>query len=211
MHTIEPFYRWQNLYDASKDRNSPFFGREYSEYECQYTIYNYYIHPQWDYFGSDTLYLKILYVDYKKGYAIIELLGEWNDCLYNDIMFLKENVINPLIRKKINKFILIGEYVFNFHYSDDLYYQEWVEEIENGWIAAINFRQHVIQEFKQIALHRLLQFIPSANYFLNWRKFSPDGLFQTIQKILEFQLKAPSDIDPADENFLPQPEDTLDF
>lgn len=193
MHTIEPFDRWQHLYNAVEDKHSPFYGKTYSETEYKYTIYNYYIHPLWDYFGSDTLYLKILFTDYKNKFTIIELFGEWNDCLNNDIMLLKENAINFLINKKINKFILIGENVFNFHYSDDLYYLEWIEDIKDGWIAAINFRQYIITEFMQIGLHRLIKFIPTSNYFLNWRKFLPNELFQLISKIISNQLNAPTD------------------
>ncbi len=56
---------------------------------CTQTIYNYYIHPQWDDFGSRTLYLKVLLADYDEQYVIIELFGEWNDAIENDIMNLK--------------------------------------------------------------------------------------------------------------------------
>ena len=76
MHDIEPYYRWRSHYVASEDPRSPFHGRVYSEFQFTEKIYNYYIHPQWDGFGSATLYLKILYVDYDEGYAMIELIGE---------------------------------------------------------------------------------------------------------------------------------------
>jgi hypothetical protein len=61
-------------------------------------VYDHVIHPQWDNFGS-TLYLKLLFADYDEGYVIIELIGEWNDLLHNDIMFLKRNIIEPLMAK----------------------------------------------------------------------------------------------------------------
>ena len=105
MHTIEPFYNWQHLYQANQDPNSPFYGREYSEFEYSNTIYNYYIHPQWDDIGSDTLYIKILFVDYDEKYAIIELIGEWNDAINNDIMLLKRDYIDELNLQGINKYI----------------------------------------------------------------------------------------------------------
>ena len=89
MHAIEPFYNWQHLYVAAEDPDSPFYGREYSEFEFSNTIYNFYIHPQWDDMGSDTMYIKILFVDTVENYAIIELIGEWNDAINNDIMLLK--------------------------------------------------------------------------------------------------------------------------
>ena len=90
MHTLEPYYNWLHFYNSEEDERSPFFGRSHSEIEYSDTIYNHYIHPQWDYFGSETLYLKIIYTNYEKGIALIEFIGEWNDCLYNDIMFFKK-------------------------------------------------------------------------------------------------------------------------
>ena len=119
MHEIEPTQIWKNLYDTALDRNSPFYGERYSETECIHSIYNYYIHPEWDEMGSATLYLKILFADYSLGYCIIELMGEWNDVLYNDIMYLKRNVAEILLDAGINKFILIGENVLEFHGDDD--------------------------------------------------------------------------------------------
>ncbi len=76
MHDLEPFYGWRDYYVASEDPKSPFFEREYSEFEFSQKIYNHYIHPQWDNIDSQTLFLKILYAEYEEGYAIIELIGE---------------------------------------------------------------------------------------------------------------------------------------
>ena len=115
MHDIEPFYKWRDDYNSAEDDRSPFYGKEYSEFEFSETIYNFYIHPQWDFFGSPTLYLKIIYVDYDKNFAIIEFIGEWNDCITNDIMFLKREIIELLVAQDINKFILLGENILNFH------------------------------------------------------------------------------------------------
>jgi hypothetical protein len=100
MHELEPFYNWKHIYSADEDSRSVFFGREYSEFEFTQTVYNYFIHPQWDDFGSQTLYLKILMADYDLQYAIIELIGEWNDAIENDIMTLKRDVIDSLIAEK---------------------------------------------------------------------------------------------------------------
>ncbi len=129
MQEIEPFYNWLEYYTSEEDEASPFFGKEYNEFEFTNTIYNYFIHPQWDEFGSATLYLKVLLADYDTGVAIIEFIGEWNDTLYNDIMFLKRDVIDVFIGNGINKFILIGENVLNFHGGDDDYYEEWFDDI----------------------------------------------------------------------------------
>lgn len=79
MHSIEPYDRWRGIYDAAEDEKSPFFGREYHEFEFVNQVYNYVIHPQWDEFGSETLYCKILFVDDRQQVAILEFIGEWND------------------------------------------------------------------------------------------------------------------------------------
>ena len=104
MHDIEPYYHWRDNYVASEDEQSPFHGVEYSEFSFSNKIYNYLIHPQWESFGSPTLYLKVIYADYDEHYAIIEFIGEWNDCISNDIMHLKRNVIDPMIGCGIYKF-----------------------------------------------------------------------------------------------------------
>lgn len=187
MHLIEPFYNWRNLYVASEDERSPFFEVEYSEFEFTNQIYNYVIHPQWDQFGSATLYLKVLFVDYEKQFCIIEFIGEWNDCLYNDIMFLYRNVIEALLDSGINKYILIGENVLNFHYSDDSYYQEWCDEIEDGWIACINFRLQVVREFEN---GRIDYFMAMGGKFDNlpWRTVLPEKLFLIVENMMMRRL-----------------------
>lgn len=120
MHQIEPYANWLKYYDSSEDSQSPFYSKEYNYDLYMKTIYGYYIHPAWDSFGSETLYLKILYADYTEGYVILEFIGEWNDTINNDIMTLKRNFLEILMQERIRKFILIGENVFNFHGSDEL-------------------------------------------------------------------------------------------
>ena len=97
MQDIEPYYSWRHMYISSEDELSPFYGREYSEFEYSNTVYNYYIHPQWDDFGSTTLYMKVIFADYEQQYAIIEFIGEWNDAINNDIMMLKRDIIDEMI------------------------------------------------------------------------------------------------------------------
>jgi hypothetical protein len=180
MHDIEPHYNWRHLYIASEDELSPFYGREYSEFEFTHAIYNYVIHPQWDDFGSQTLFMKILYADYHEGYAIFELIGEWNDCLNNDIMFLKRDIVDELIHQGINKFIIIGENVLNFHASDDSYYEEWFEDVEDGWIVFINFRPHVLKEFKLYGIDYYVNLGGNFEY-MNWSSLSPMQLYKNVQ------------------------------
>ncbi len=180
MHFIEPFYNWRGYYIASEDSASPFYGRDYSEFTFTDHIYNYVIHPQWDSIGSPTLYIKILFVDYEESFAIIEMIGEWNDAIENDIMTFKRDIIEPIMSHGINKFILIGENVLNFHYSDDCYYEEWFDEVEEGWIALVNFHDHVIREFEKIHLD---------SYFVmggeledeEWRTMLPLDFFTKVE------------------------------
>jgi len=192
MHHIEPHYAWLNLYNASEDKNSPLFGHNNNEYEFTNALYNYLIHPQWDNIGSPTLFIKILYAAYDKGFCVIELMGEWNDCLHNDIMYLKRNIIEPLVSNGINRFILIGENVLNFHSSDDCYYEEWFDDIEDGWIVAINFRDFVIREFTEANIDYYIAFGQHFDDF-NWRKFSPVDLFKIIDKIMMRRLNPKSE------------------
>src|SRR3982751_2996274 len=151
MQDIEPFYNWRHLYVAEEDKLSPFFGRVYSEFEFSQTVYNYYIHPQWDDFGSRTLYLKVLMADYEEKYAIIELFGEWNDAIENDIMTLKRDVLEKFMYEGIHKFILITENVLNFHSGDRDYYEELYDELseEEGWIVAINMPSQTQHDFQR--------------------------------------------------------------
>jgi hypothetical protein len=186
MHDIEPYFKWRDLYISSEDELSPFYGRTYSEFEFTSKIYNYYIHPQWDDFGSTTLYLKVIYVEYNEGYTIIELIGEWNDALYNDIMFLKRDVIDLMIKQGIQKYILICDNVLNFHSSDDCYYEEWYEDIKDseGWICLVNTFDHVIQELKRPRLQYYVNFGSQFND-IDWRRKTPDNVYEEIRKRIE--------------------------
>jgi hypothetical protein len=185
MHNIEPFWKWREIYTAESDEHSPFFGKTYNEFQFSDKIYNYYIHPQWDYFGSDTLYLKLLYCNYKKNIAIIEFIGEWNDCLNNDIMFLKRDFIDILIENGISKFILIGENILEFFADIEDYYAEWFDDIKDneGYIVAVNFRAHIIEEMEKSNLQyyiEMYQFEEDAP--LNWRQFKPLHLVEFIEQ-----------------------------
>lgn len=187
MHDIEPYYKWRDDYISSEDSRSPFYGKEYSEFEYSDTIYNFYIHPQWDFFGSPTLYLKVIYVDYDRGYSIIEFIGEWNDCITNDIMYLKREIIELMVDEGINKFILVGENVLNFHFSDDCYYEEWYQDIEDGWIAGVNFREHVIEEFKGGNIDYYISFGGELDE-LNWRSLKPIQFFKKVEEQITKRL-----------------------
>ena len=182
MHEIEPYYNWRHLYIADEDPESPFFGREYSEFHYSQTIYNFYIHPQWDDIGSPTLYIKVLFTDYEMGYTIIEMIGEWNDAIENDIMTFKRDIIDIMIKQGINKYILVAENVLNFHSSDDCYYEEWMEDIEEegGWVSIIGLPAQSRYDFTRASIDRYVQLIDLPD----WRPFTPGNLFTKVDNIL---------------------------
>jgi hypothetical protein len=187
MHTIEPHYNWRIYYVAEEDDLSPMFGKTYSEFEYSNTIYNFLIHPQWDEFGSTTLYLKLIFVDYDEGVAIIEFIGEWNDCIDNDIAMLKRYVLNQLNANHINKFIFIGENVLNFHYDCDDYYEEIFGELEDGWIAAVNFQPHVLDEMKKCNLDYYINFGGELDD-LDWRTMQPLNFYEKVFGLIQKRL-----------------------
>ena len=183
MHDIEPYYNWRHIYVSEEDRQSPFYGREYSEFEFSQTIYNYYIHPQWDDFGSRTLYLKILMADYEESYAIIELIGEWNNAIENDIMTLKVEVINPLTDAGIRNYILITESVLNFHGDIKDYYEEWAEELRDneGWAIILNMPEATQHDYKKLKLDRHI----SLMQLDDWRVYKPFHLFKKVRQEMD--------------------------
>lgn len=185
MHDIEPYYNWRVFYIVEEDPRSVLFGKDYDEFYFSNKVYNYYIHPQWDDFGSDTLYHKILYADYDTGFAVIELIGEWNDCLHNDIMFFRRNVLDHLMNNDIYKFAIIGENVLNFHGGDEEYYEEWQERVleEGGWIVFVNLFQHVYEEMMQTNIHHYVSLLPVLMNF-EWRKLDPTNLFNTFDGLI---------------------------
>jgi hypothetical protein len=122
--------------------------------------------------------MKVLYADYDFNYVIIEMIGEWNDAIENDIMQLKRSVIDVMIAQDIYKFILITENVLNFHSSDDSYYEEWYEDIKDpgGWIVWLNLPEHSMHDFRQARLQRYVHTMEYAA----WRTNLPQHVFQHV-------------------------------
>ncbi len=179
MHDIEPYYNWRHIYISEEDERSPFYGRVYSEFEYSQAIYNYLIHPQWDDFGSHTLYLKVILADYEEKYVIIELIGEWNDAIENDIMNLKREVADKFMFQGIYKFILISLNVLNFHCGDKDYYEEWNEEVQEngGWLVCINMPEQTQYDFRRARLDRYMDLMEQPD----WRIFKPFHLFRLVE------------------------------
>jgi hypothetical protein len=180
MHDIEPYSNWRYIYVSEEDKQSPFYKRIYNEFAFTQTVYNYYIHPQWDFFESPNLYMKILMADYEEQYAVIELLGEWNDAIDNDIMSLRREVTDKLEAAGISRFILIAENVLNFHSSDDSYYEDWLENLQdvNGWVVIVNMPVQSQHDFKKARLHYYVELMEMEN----WRVYKPIHLFRLLNE-----------------------------
>lgn len=102
---------------------------------------------------------------------------------------LKRDVIEMLEDEGIQKFILIGENVLNFHASDDSYYEEWFQETEDGWIVFMNFRDHVLDEFRKARIDYYINFGGELDD-VSWRKLAPRQLFEKIDHIIGKRLNA---------------------
>ena len=115
-------------------------------------------------------------------------MGEWNDTIENDIMILKRDIIDEFISLGINKFILIGENVLNFHSSDDCYYEEWIDDIEDGWVALVNFHQHVISEMQSAGIDQYLV-MGGEMEMLDWRSYLPNDFYLKVEGIVTKRLE----------------------
>jgi hypothetical protein len=187
MHTIEPYYNWRHLYIASEDPQSPMYGYFNSEVEFTDRIFNHVVHPQWDNIGCETLVLKILFVDYSAGYCVIEFLGEWNDAVHNDVMRVKRDIVDEMVPLGIDKFILIGENILNFHADITDYYEEWLEEVPNGWMTFLNLRSHVVDELNSYGLDQFFVLGGELDQW-NWRTKKPEQLYNKLTEVVGLRL-----------------------
>jgi hypothetical protein len=184
MHEIEPYYGWLNYYTNEADDNSPFQDADHNAFSLDKGVYEYLAHPLWDHIDSDGLLLKILYVHYDEGYAIIELFGVWNDLILNDYRLLSENCLTYLIDAGITKFVLIMENVLNIYLDADDYYEALQEELEDGWICLLRPRAHVVAEIEQYDIGRYFFWSEELDA-LNWRKSKPWELFAIVESKLQ--------------------------
>jgi hypothetical protein len=79
--------------------------------------------------------------------------------------------------------------VLNFHASDNDYYQEWFEDIGEGWIAFLNFRNHVLEEMAHASIDYYVACGGSLNC-ISWRTLSPLKLFNLVQGLMMKRLPA---------------------
>jgi hypothetical protein len=94
-----------------------------------------------------------------------------------------------MIAEGINKFVLIGENVLNFHCSDNSYYEEWNDDVvsEGGWIIALNFKDYVINE---MIAGDIQYYIYLSDKFkdIPWRKYKPAHIVEVLDELLMKRL-----------------------
>lgn len=187
MHQLEPFYGWEKHYSNSSDVRSPFYGVTYNEFYYDRQVYQYLAHPQWDEIGSESLLVKILFVDYDQGYAVIELFGVWNDLLLNDYKLLLDQCLEPLLKEGVDKFILIMENVLNIYLDADDYYESFQEENDSGWICMLRAREHVLREMND---HDITQYFFWSEHLdeFHWRKMKPLELIYRVEERMRMFL-----------------------
>ena len=118
---------------------------------------------------------------YMSAEIAVDVLG------YNDIMLLKRNIIEVLQAEGINKFILIGENVLNFHGSDDSYYEEWLEEVEEGWMACVSFPDFLCEEMAKYNLDTYLN-MGGTLEIEKWRTLTPSAFYLLISGLISRRL-----------------------
>jgi hypothetical protein len=106
-------------------------------------------------------------------------------------MHLKRNVVDPMIGKGIDKFVLICENVLNFHGSDDCYYEEWYEDVADrgGWIAMLNAQRHVECEMRDTQIQHFVNVGEELND-INWRACKPKAIVTSIEALYSRTMRA---------------------
>lgn len=199
---IEPYDGWLYMYNHEMDERSPFHDVEHNLFAYDRAIYTFKAHPLWDTIESESLLVKILFVSYPytqlpaagttepdnippandsgTGYAILELLGEWNDLHENDFRLLWNNCLHPLLEEGVSQFILICENVFNIYPGEDDYYEMATELLEDGWMCLLRTRPHVLEEMETYGINRYFYYSPVLED-VRWRKMKPWHLHALVE------------------------------
>mgnify|MGYP001806909881 FL=1 len=73
--------------------------------------------------------------------------------------------------------------MLNFHYSDDCYYEEWFDDVEEGWIAMVNFHDHVITEFSKARIDHY--FVMGGELEeIDWRTYQPRDFYDRVNVLV---------------------------
>jgi hypothetical protein len=106
-------------------------------------------------------------------------------------MFLKRNLVDPLMDEGVSRFAFFCENVLNFHASiDDDYYAEWNEALTEmeGWGMLVNIRPQVEEELHTAHLDQYLFFGEAYNDII-WRNQKPAVVAQLLETILYGRIK----------------------
>ena len=80
----------------------------------------------------------------------------------------------------------VGKIANNQPVGEMLY--EYLNEVgEEGWIVAMNFREHVIDEFKSIGLDNYLLWGERYDS-INWRTFTPENIYKKLEEDITKRL-----------------------
>ncbi len=181
LHHIEPFYGWLAWYSHDQDERSPFHEVEHNQFYYDRSINQIPAHPLWDDFGSESLLCKILFADYEKGFAIIELFGEWNDLFDNDFKLFAENCLTYLVDHGIDRFVLICENVFHIYLDQTDYYDAMLDELgESGWMCLLRTRQQVKEDLDEYGVSAFFYQSERLDQ-IPWRRLKPAQLFALIE------------------------------
>jgi hypothetical protein len=81
---------------------------------------------------------------------------------------------------------MIAENVLNFHSSDDSYYEEWKEQLEDdhGWVVLLNMPEQSKYDFKKARLTNYVEMMELPQ----WRTMKPEIIYQLIDNIMNRRL-----------------------
>jgi hypothetical protein len=102
-------------------------------------------------------------------------------------MRIKRDLIDEMLPLGIDKFILIGENILNFHADETDYYDEWLEEVPDGWMAFVNLRPHVLDELSSYSIDMYFVLGGQLDAF-NWRTKRPQQLYLQIAAVVQRRL-----------------------
>jgi hypothetical protein len=75
----------------------------------------------------------------------------------------------------------------NFHGSDDSYYEEWFEDVEDGWIAAVSFPEFIQDELKRFHVDTYIN-MGGTLQIDRWRTLQPHHLFDLVNGLIRRRL-----------------------
>ena len=102
-------------------------------------------------------------------------------------MRVKRDIVDEMVPLGIDKFILIGENILNFHADITDYYEEWLEEVPNGWMTFLNLRSHVVDELNSYGLDQFFVLGGELDQW-NWRTKKPEQLYNKLTEVVGLRL-----------------------